>query len=279
MRSAGASARNPRVEREQQGTSLTPRPGRAISATAHPPARLGSAIPGSTIVELGGEARMRYTPLPQHKPLRRKPDAQSENRLDRSRWSPSRGRSPRRTTWLRYPPRVTRSLTNRDAETRVGGLRYVHRITRSLTIRAMLHTCTSCGRISTEKRCPRHGPIERSRSAQRGFRKAVLQRDHFTCQGCGARGPDADLRAAHYPVPARELPGPERFDPSRGVTLCRRCDVESDPYARDIQLSGPRARINVPIGTFPSKPAKPASGSRTGTFTTAKVSANAVRLT
>ncbi len=83
--------------------------------------------------------------------------------------------------------------------------------------------------------CPIHGgghtgwSSGRDRGAQAAFRVAVLERDRYTCRGCGLTDPTGkQLRAAHL-VPLAEGGG---YDPSEGVTRCQECDRRTDRYAR-----------------------------------------------
>jgi hypothetical protein len=88
------------------------------------------------------------------------------------------------------------------------------------------YTCSVCGRITAEPRCPDHPPRDKTQQAH--FRARVLERDGYRCRFCGAT---EDLRAAHWPVPLRALSVQDgQYDPRRGVTVCRDCDKKTDPY-------------------------------------------------
>lgn len=101
--------------------------------------------------------------------------------------------------------------------------------------------CLDCGARSDQKRCELHRPRHshrskhRDRGAQARFRKAVLERDGFTCvtPGCGHFDPTGrSLRAAHR-IPLRDFaPGdPAAYDPANGDTKCADCDRATDRYA------------------------------------------------
>jgi 5-methylcytosine-specific restriction endonuclease McrA len=65
----------------------------------------------------------------------------------------------------------------------------------------------------------------RNNAAHLRFMRAVKKRDGHQCQDCGAT---TDLRACHI-VPLREGGS---YDPSNGITRCKRCDKRTDPFAR-----------------------------------------------
>lgn len=108
----------------------------------------------------------------------------------------------------------------------------------------MRHSCSVCGKVSDQKKCPKHrgdskkGPWSknRDRAAQARFRREVLARDGhrctFTIQGqrCTAT---KDLRACHI-RPLRDLKAgdPLAYHVSNGRTLCATHDRLTDPYAR-----------------------------------------------
>ena len=49
-----------------------------------------------------------------------------------------------------------------------------------------MHSCRVCGAISTTKNCPKHTAEKLSTARATGkLRRAVIQRDHGTCQLCG----------------------------------------------------------------------------------------------
>jgi hypothetical protein len=91
----------------------------------------------------------------------------------------------------------------------------------------MLATCSVCGRVSESSRCPDHP--RRSSAAQQRFRVAVLLRDGHRCRRCGS---NADVVAAHWPIPLRSFGAdPAAYDPRHGITLCRDCHRRMDPHA------------------------------------------------
>ena len=66
------------------------------------------------------------------------------------------------------------------------------------------------------------------------WRKAVFERDDYTCQDCGQRG--GDLQADH--IKPFSLFPELRFEKSNGRTLCVPCHKQTDTYAgRIYQLS------------------------------------------
>lgn len=60
---------------------------------------------------------------------------------------------------------------------------------------------------------------ERNSSMYSDWRKAVFERDNFTCQLCGARG--VRLNAHHILPWAKNIA--ERYQLSNGITLCKKC--------------------------------------------------------
>ena len=65
--------------------------------------------------------------------------------------------------------------------------------------------------------------VDRNSPEMRKWRKAVLERDNYTCQICGASGPDVELHA-HHIQPFKEYKE-LRFDVDNGETLCRDCHI------------------------------------------------------
>lgn len=102
--------------------------------------------------------------------------------------------------------------------------------------RAAVCTEPGCPWLATNHgRCLAHGGDHtgwspgRDRAAQQRFRDAVLERDQFTCVGCGHRDPSGrTLRAAHL-TPIAAGGG---YHLSEGVTRCVDCDRATDPHAR-----------------------------------------------
>lgn len=66
---------------------------------------------------------------------------------------------------------------------------------------------------------------ERNMPAYVEWRKAVYERDNWTCQECGAQG---TLNAHH--IQAWSSHPERRFDVSNGVTLCRECHAKKHPH-------------------------------------------------
>lgn len=75
----------------------------------------------------------------------------------------------------------------------------------------------------------------RQSSECRLWRKAIFERDDYTCQICGQRGgklhPDHIKRFSHFP----EL----RFELSNGRTLCEPCHKQTPTYGRSKTLESP----------------------------------------
>lgn len=100
-----------------------------------------------------------------------------------------------------------------------------------------LYSCKVCGRPSRSRYgCPAHRrpparngswSRNRDRSAQRRFRRQLIERDGEKCStpGCPVT---VGLRACHI-VPLSEGGS---YDPSNGVLRCRAHDRETDPHAR-----------------------------------------------
>ena len=96
----------------------------------------------------------------------------------------------------------------------------------------MQHTCTVCGTISNQTRCPTHrrnpnatrNP-NRDMAAHMRFARAVKNRDGHRCVICGTT---KDLRATHI-VPLHQG-GSDH--PNNGRTLCKTHDQATDRYAR-----------------------------------------------
>jgi hypothetical protein len=80
------------------------------------------------------------------------------------------------------------------------------------------------GGVSTE-----HQKI-RGSSDLKKWRKAVFERDHYTCQNCGARG--VYLHADH--IKPFSLFASLRFVVSNGRTLCRDCHKKTPTYGSKI---------------------------------------------
>lgn len=72
------------------------------------------------------------------------------------------------------------------------------------------------------------------------WRKAVFERDDYTCQECQARG--VKLNADHI-LPFAYFPE-HRFDVSNGRTLCVPCHEESDTYKTKIRTKYPHLAPN-----------------------------------
>ena len=92
----------------------------------------------------------------------------------------------------------------------------------------MRKSCTVCGRISDEARCPRHRrprnacwSRNRDGAAHARFARAVKKRDGC-CVHCGAT---ENLQAHHKD-------GLTSYDPADGITLCSDCHRAVDPHAR-----------------------------------------------
>jgi 5-methylcytosine-specific restriction endonuclease McrA len=64
--------------------------------------------------------------------------------------------------------------------------------------------------------------IEYQRYEYRAWRKAVYERDNYTCQKCGAKG--AYLNA-HHIKPWADYPE-FRYDLDNGIALCRACHIK-----------------------------------------------------
>jgi len=72
----------------------------------------------------------------------------------------------------------------------------------------------------------------RQSKAFKNWRKAVFERDNYTCQFCNIRGgylePDHIKPFAYFP----EL----RFDPNNGRTLCKPCHKTTDTYGNKAKV-------------------------------------------
>ena len=64
-------------------------------------------------------------------------------------------------------------------------------------------------------------PIDRNRTASKVWRKAVYERDGWTCQACGHHG--GELNAHH--LEAYDTSKEKRFEVENGVTLCQKCHL------------------------------------------------------
>lgn len=62
------------------------------------------------------------------------------------------------------------------------------------------------------------------------WRKAVFEKDDYTCQKCGVRG--GELRADHFPYPFHKYPD-KRLDVENGRSLCVSCNWESTYVLRE----------------------------------------------
>lgn len=62
---------------------------------------------------------------------------------------------------------------------------------------------------------------DRNTLEQRQWRKAIFQRDNYTCILCGGRG--GNLIADHYPYPFYKYPN-KRLDLNNGRTICEKCN-------------------------------------------------------
>lgn len=88
-----------------------------------------------------------------------------------------------------------------------------------------LHSCSVCGLISTNTRCPQH--TRHSREAQRQFAKAVAIVAGHRCQAIedGARCIETEGLQAHHTQPRND-------DPDTGLLLCREHHRQVDRFAR-----------------------------------------------
>lgn len=100
-------------------------------------------------------------------------------------------------------------------------------------------------------------PLDRNRSASKVWRKAVYEKDSYTCQNCGKHG--GDLNAHH--LSAYDADPEHRFDVSNGVTLCPTCHTAfhsvfgfggNTPEQFEQWLSG-----NTEVITGPKEPVTP----------------------
>jgi 5-methylcytosine-specific restriction endonuclease McrA len=96
----------------------------------------------------------------------------------------------------------------------------------------LLYACSSCGKVTPNRKCPDHQPDPnahwsptRDRAKQASFRRRVLNRDGHRCVDCGSTD---DLRACHL-IPLSQGGG---YNTDEGVTRCGDCDRRTDPYAR-----------------------------------------------
>ena len=65
-------------------------------------------------------------------------------------------------------------------------------------------------------------PCDRNRTAAKAWRKAVYEKDNFTCVACGRHG--GDLNAHH--LDAYDAAPEKRFSIENGVTLCPSCHIK-----------------------------------------------------
>ena len=99
----------------------------------------------------------------------------------------------------------------------------------------MLQPCAKpgCPNLSDQTCCPAHRARKRydswssnrDHAAHKRFARAVKRRDRNRCVRCGST---TDLRAAHL----RPIASGGDYHPDNGETLCRECDMRTDPYAR-----------------------------------------------
>ena len=73
----------------------------------------------------------------------------------------------------------------------------------------------------------------RNRKEQKDWRKAIFERDNFTCQACGVRG--VELHADHI-KPFALFPE-LRLDLNNGRTLCVPCHKKTPTFLRKLTLS------------------------------------------
>lgn len=69
--------------------------------------------------------------------------------------------------------------------------------------------------------------ILRSSYEMNCWRRAVFERDNYTCRGCGIRG---NKLHAHHVLSFSKFPN-HRFDVDNGLTLCKSCHKKTDNYA------------------------------------------------
>lgn len=104
-------------------------------------------------------------------------------------------------------------------------MRYIAKCGHESTIR--FDTFMNSGAATKRCRmCHKHTyheiPSDRNRTASKVWRKAVYERDGWTCQACGKHG--GDLNAHH--LDAYDSDTAHRFDVSNGVTLCPKCHTQ-----------------------------------------------------
>ena len=101
-------------------------------------------------------------------------------------------------------------------------MRYIAKCGHESTIR--FDTFLNCSNATKMCRdCHKHtyheNPSDRNRTAAKVWRKAVYEKDNWTCVACGKKG--GDLNAHH--LDAYDTSVNERFDVQNGVTLCPSC--------------------------------------------------------
>ena len=77
----------------------------------------------------------------------------------------------------------------------------------------------------------RENKILRNTAAYRNWRKAVFERDNYTCQKCHVRG--VELHPHH--IKSWEKYPQLRFEISNGKTLCIFCHKQTDTYAKNFR--------------------------------------------
>lgn len=98
-------------------------------------------------------------------------------------------------------------------------------------------------RNSYEKEKKERCKADRNSSEMRKWRKAVFERDNYTCQLCGAYGPDVELHAHH--IQSFKDNEDLRFVVENGSTLCKDCHIgiHQDLKARDKLLKNNDSQV------------------------------------